>query len=85
VSNTSNTSKAQRLALKLAASILAEIDQRSRKGITEPLSVERQAHLVGLLAERHNLRPAQIEAMMRAIPWAMREVQRMADVIAPRL
>jgi hypothetical protein len=74
-----STSNAQRLALELASAILDEIDERSRKGIRGPLSAEDNAHIVGLIAERHNLRPAQIKAMFRQIPWAMRETQRMAD------
>jgi hypothetical protein len=53
-----STTKAQRLALELALAILDEIDERSRQGITEPISSEQQAHHVGLIAERHNLRPA---------------------------
>jgi hypothetical protein len=75
------STKAQRLAFELAMSILAEIDERSRRGIKEPLSREQNAHLVGVISERHNLRPKQIEAMLRAIPWAMQETQKMADAI----
>jgi hypothetical protein len=80
----SNTSKAQRLAIELAWDMIAEIDQRARQGITEPLSPEQNAHLVGLISERHNLKPKQIKAMLREAPFAMQEVQTMVDAIAPK-
>jgi hypothetical protein len=78
----SNTSRAQRLALELAASMIDTINDRSRRGITAPLPVEINAHLVGLISEKHNLRPKQIEAMIRQAPWALQEVQRVADAIS---
>jgi hypothetical protein len=72
-------SAARRVALELAMAILAEIDERAKLGITEPISLERQAHHVGMIAERHSLKPAHVEAMLRAMPWAMQATQTMAD------
>jgi hypothetical protein len=77
-------SRAQRLALDLAASMIDAIHERSRRGVTAPLSAEQNAHLVGLISEKHNLRPKQIEAMIRQAPWALQEVQRVADAITPK-